>query len=1242
MNKVLNRISSLAITMAIVVGIFPTMSFAENDLGKVYVSFENTTSYNQSSGAKWDGTLLNMAEVAIDDGDTMLDIFNKVVEKNGITQTGAEYSYITEINGLSAGDGGAQSGWVTTINDWFATSGINDVYVSDGDVLKWMYSLDYGADMGGDWSNAAQTLSNLTFSEGEMDTSFTENDFEYTLTIPNDVTTVQVTPTASNKNYQTRIYKNAVVLGDSETGYSIDGESEYENMLSGLAPWTSLPNTLDFYKRTDAVPVKNGDKIIVGCALPNWATMNTKGNGSIYTINVVKENVEECNITVKVAPSTIDVNFYECDGFDKDNYDILGEEVSAVDNGVVDNYHVYTMTVPQGTYSFRGTNVGGMTFDVADESEMEIVLRQTDVYTTTKYDGENYPTENEYTTKIVDSDGMTATAGTPYIDTYTKFPYLLLANGNAEQYTMQLIPSQIISEEYSLGVGTSVNKTVAQGTSILKFTGTLPTLIDTVINAPSDSTVKVFNQIRNYCNEEVSPQSVTDGENGTKDYTYRLPKSNGSHTYRVSKTGKITKAGYLNLSSSEKAATTVTFADDENPTIRPEYDTETSIGKMAEDSMLLNINEQNYLRLNTDDTFKVRPYRAWQIVNNTSSNVMIEPDFHYNVLSGEDNIEITQVGKDAVVKGVKSGISIVEVTYDAIEIGGNTNFGGVYGAVDPYRKGLFIVNVDGDTNTEITMPTWDSEIDTVYFTGDSGEYNFKPTSNSAMTVICNETVIAPNDDDSYTLPINQGNNIVSVTAGETTEYLTIKGNKITVNIENLTNPNSEIKQGDEVGISLKGLHMPVPKFSGIYNPGYGATMKTSYKTPSGSVVQSKGTQYDFINNNTITFTVYEEGTLNLVDGYIPMSSMGGEIGTHRDITDTGVGANFNASNVVSKYSQLPDVNINVAKNNDLSYLAKAKSDFATLTKVNILCGTDSFSKSFSITKTGKNEKATFTSINSEYPFVVTAVPKNYDVSMEFRYWEDGDTEKTVVKMNPGESLDLGKGLFSGEKTINMEIAVTPSNPIFGTGEVYSYTVYPKSSTSESILSSIEIKDSENIDFDAPYGILRSENGKGISYSQSDYYCYVPEDCDTITVNLAKLVGEENITVGEEIKSVGTTAVDFTNVKLDNETNQVLIQLANGKTYTIEVIKSNGINEVSTVNDDDIIAVSVNSSIDTTLNVFVASYDDDNTLVDLKKYEENIQKDENNIFIDYSDMEGNIAVFVWDNNLVPYQAKTPIQ
>ena len=246
-----------------------TVSLTANaaDTDKVRVTVKNEV-YSTADGAVWDGILLD-EWVSIDDSSTMMSVLVSALDSKGYTQTGAEDNYVTEINGLKAGDAGYMSGWMGTINDWFADEGYGTFSVANGtlesgDELCFVYSNAWGADVGSLWDSNDTSLASLSVDKGTLSPEFSSSTKEYTLTLDGE-TGVVVTPTAVNKNYQVRTYKN-----------------EYTPTVKGSE-----------YKRSSALDVKNGDTIYVAVGDPAWRSMNASESANVYTINIKVDKVAE-------------------------------------------------------------------------------------------------------------------------------------------------------------------------------------------------------------------------------------------------------------------------------------------------------------------------------------------------------------------------------------------------------------------------------------------------------------------------------------------------------------------------------------------------------------------------------------------------------------------------------------------------------------------------------------------------------------------------------------------------------------------------------------------------------------------------------------------------------------------------------------------------------------------------------------------------------------------------------------
>lgn len=242
--------------------------------GMTRVIVENTT-FPKAEGAAWEGTLAD-TWIELTDESTMMGCVVEALD--GHTVVGAESNYISSIDNLKAFDGGTMSGWMGTLNDWFTNFGFGEFTVAKGtlcagDEIRIMYTRTV-EDLGGSWNNSDTRLKALTFSAGKLAPKFSGDTFTYTLTVPEGTTSLLVTPTAANKNYQVRAY-----LGTQATGRE--------------------------YSRTSLIPIENGSVITVVCADDSWPTMNETSDGKrTYTINVVYGEVksDDAGVTsVKVA-----------------------------------------------------------------------------------------------------------------------------------------------------------------------------------------------------------------------------------------------------------------------------------------------------------------------------------------------------------------------------------------------------------------------------------------------------------------------------------------------------------------------------------------------------------------------------------------------------------------------------------------------------------------------------------------------------------------------------------------------------------------------------------------------------------------------------------------------------------------------------------------------------------------------------------------------------------------------------
>ena len=653
--------------------------------------------------------------------------------------------------------------------------------------------------------------------------------------------------------------------------------------------------------------------------------MATSAQSYTVTLNVINSTVTY-DMTV-LLPSDVTPAFYITSGYEN-GVDILGDALASVAGEAADGYTSYTVSVPENIseISVRDAAFGGMAFSAASGST--VTLQKVD-------------------TEIVDfnDDAISGTVGVSCGEKKAvgvDGRFMLVPE---KEYTFTASPEN-----------TSVYNTKAETLTVTADITTVTVKVSynnpkTVITT-TGAIAKLFKYTNNYFVYTVyEPLATVDNGNGTSTHYFA---ASGDLSYRVSMDGKLTKAGYITRGNS----VTVLYSEgDKLPTDRVDYTTAgTNAAEVGDDSVLLNINQQNHLSLAVGQSKTIKAYRTWQIITYSYQNHIIEPDFHFNIVSGDDVVSLAPYanqpttnasGNWRTLTAIGEGTAVVEVTYDAIDVKGGS-YEGFYGAIDPARKGLFVVTVgdevpDVDFGIEcktgvgsiVYAPSnarhWDAEFDTLYFLGESGEIMLSPTlTDGTVTEVAvssdkgeNYTVLNATDG-VYTAPIVSGNNILRVTTDKGVAYQVVRGDKVELVIKNETHPDRPIVKGDTVSLMLVGVHTPIPKIAGTYNPGY----KSNYDG-DGSVhlhynfgdatVKSEGKQYNFSKyGTTVKFTVpvdSEATEFTLTDGYIGVGVMGvtafpddGE--SHRNIPDAG-GTTRGSKTTFNTRSLLPDITVSI-------------------------------------------------------------------------------------------------------------------------------------------------------------------------------------------------------------------------------------------------------------------------------------------------------------------------------------------
>ena len=752
------RIFSLLMALVLAFSLLPTAAFAADHDDQVRVIVENTT-YTAES-APWKGTLVDKW-VDLKSDSTMMSC---VVDALGsYSQTGAESNYISEINGLSS-QGGTMSGWMGTLNDWFTNAGFGDFTAAKGtlkagDEIRLMYTCNFGEDLGGSWGNTDKTVKNVAFSAGTLDKAFDKDTHEYTLTIPADVSSIVVTPTASNKNYQVR---------------------------------TSVSGTE--YARSAEIPVADGAVITVKCGDPSWPSMNANdGEAQTYTFKVEQEGANRAP-TIRgdaAAEATLEVGMSYTLDLSKIFVDVNGDELTyqvsvngAKAAAAAPSYTYTPDAVGTVTLAFTA-NDGALTsepytvtlhvyekghaYPFAFKGLHSAQLNDIKVYTytdgvkgaqdlladkTTEADGYAL----KYTTELAAGDywvdgydanggfngGLTIsvavgggeiTLGRVYQiyasnsgwvkDTDYSVSYqLVMADGTERESTLGTADSWgtvYTSGLYAAGdtvnatltpigdkaagyLATTVTKTTNTSSGALSVSASIPAAIDVTVTAPAGSTVSTGTFGNYYTYQFFTAESV-ENVGGNVKATFRVPTSSYNHFLRVQNPDGVTYWTFAKWTSAQDI--TVTKEDlhigETDCTKDSVYRFDKNMYDRA--GIYLNINRQGYINMESGATRELDAFRNWQAIESFMNSQIALPDMHYQVIDFDGNpSDVVSVTPDANNSGLatltanKAGTAIVLVTYDAMTHmqGQSSTDSKVFSAIWPELTGVFVVSVDND------------------------------------------------------------------------------------------------------------------------------------------------------------------------------------------------------------------------------------------------------------------------------------------------------------------------------------------------------------------------------------------------------------------------------------------------------------------------------------------------------------------------------------------------------------------
>lgn len=630
--------------------------------------------------------------------------------------------------------------------------------------------------------------------------------------------------------------------------------------------------------------------------------------------------VTENTHIINLAPYNLTLKVY--DG----NTEITLSDIGSAAN----SYHYYGADLVSGkTYKYEAfdadaKSVGGGSF-TANEGVSVYTLRQAKFTVGTL-------TADQYTLSVKDGLGNATTLAKitdGEIEKYSTIIPVLKDDANKvlnATYECTLSDS-VVESGYVLGTASTGTVSFAHAESQNVNSVSLTVIQVTSITVPKDAKLFVGYKKAHYVAfPEVAPYTTKTSVDG-KSVTYYYGLSAKSvYNLRVTMDGKITYADKLTATADGTQHFVITEDDliDKGVTFEDTYDAR----------IYLNINKENHLQLeNVGDTYRILGFRIYQIIDTITNNYFVEPDFHYEVISGKD---VVSVDENGVVTALKEGEAIITVTYDALQAYTMGNSGienanatkHVFRELDADQIGVVVVTVgeNGEVETNIDF---DADFETVYYATtingketnyNTAEFTFIPqdgvTKVSVMHFKVNEnknTVdysdgfvtkdVKKNDDGSYTVTLTRGRNILKVETADGVSYQVLRADGgISIKYENLTTGEDTFAPGDKVGVTVIGSESPVLKMSGIYNP---QSSNIVYYNADGDALQNTTNAFQF----TIPASETKD-TYILSNGEVYEWWFGSGSGAHRDIDpEKGAGVNMNAGSPYGYYSLLPEISI---------------------------------------------------------------------------------------------------------------------------------------------------------------------------------------------------------------------------------------------------------------------------------------------------------------------------------------------
>lgn len=614
-----------------------------------------------------------------------------------------------------------------------------------------------------------------------------------------------------------------------------------------------------------------------------------------------------------------------------------------------------TFSLPAGEYRYCGlqgdVGHGGGAFTVADrDGAQSLILRAVDM---TSYALSN-PYLAEYTVRMTSADGTLYTAGSSDAANggNARGWFLLPATPEGAEYHYAFLPT---SADNFGSSGTTYLYSTYGASEVRNFKGLPASQSDSgkfviapkttvTISVPTGATLRLCHRVKFYEPLELIEPTGVAAQGAQSVYTYEIPDGVTLH-YELELNGYVKKAATLRGGT----PITVTTAD-LTPVARA-----AELARDADDATILtNAPDSHFLELAVGERFELYLHRILQATDSATGNYYVDPNYRVEVIGGS-SVKVTDAYyAGATICAVENGVSVLRLTYDALDFVDTDGNSCVYGATAEKNAAILVVNVGGSGSTVIDTGCGGKEHEISYFVRSVNgttapkqfaSLTFTPSSNVTAvslhapigaTYTDDWTPLTANADGSYTAALREGSSILRLRIADGTEtyhVLRALGLDVTASAESLDVSVQDGKIGlalytnDELTLRFDGLQMPLPKLAALVNPGLGYSdgglVPTTYAqyTISGSAggkttVSGERSQYQIAEKNAIKLSFALPDTYTLSEGALHTTYFG--LGAYVGISKGGYtgtqptyfnGINTDRDSREALYGALPDLTI---------------------------------------------------------------------------------------------------------------------------------------------------------------------------------------------------------------------------------------------------------------------------------------------------------------------------------------------